>query len=287
MAALVPPALIAAPPPPPRPYGLFDVSLGPMPMPMPEVEGGGIQYVPDACEDDIFMYAINCPPVSGSKTFSAIDTAVSGAPFAVLTSYTCGSIGWTFEEVKQRVLTRMQLREQKAVERRVWQGWNLSNGLGTMPGLLSTASNLGDSGCVTEAVAKLEQSLATNGIVGGIIHARPYMAAHLAQAHLIYRDNRNLWRTEGCNTPVVFGWGYDGSVPNGSPPTSGSTAEAMYASGRILIWGSEAVVPPIEQTMDRSLNQVYAIAEKVFVATMECGAFYTSVTRNCGTTGVS
>lgn len=284
MPNIAPPGLIQPPPPPPRPYGLFDVALGPLPMPFPEAEGGGIQYVPDACEDDIFMYAINCPPVSGSKTFSGIDTAVSGSPFACVVSYTCGSIGFSFEEVRQRLATRMMLREQRAVERRVWQGWNLSNGLGTLPGLLSTATDVGASSCPTEGVARLEQALADNGIVGGYIHARPFMAAHLAKAHLIEKVGR-VWYTKGVGTPIVFGQGYDGSIPNGSPPTSGSTAEAMYASGRILVWTSELQIPDIGQTMNRSTNQITALGEKVYVATMECGAWVTSVTRNCTTVG--
>lgn len=284
MAALIPPALIPAPPPPPRPYGLFDVALGPMPLPVPEAEGGGVEYIPDTCEDDVFLYAINCPAVSGSKTFSEVEDSVSGAPFAVLTSYTCGSLGFTFAEIEQRLRTRMMLREQRAVERRVWQGWNASNGLGTQPGLLSTATNLGDTGCVTEAIAKLEQALADNGVVGGIIHARPYMAAHLAQAHVLKETPRGCFTKLG--TPVVFGQGYDGSVPNGSPPTSGSTSEAMYASGRILLWAGETVIPDLRETMDRSTNQMYGLAERVFIAALECGSWYTSVTRSCATTGV-
>lgn len=282
MASFIPPQLISPPPAPPRPAGLFDVALGPLPMPFPEAEGGGLQYVPDTCEDDVFMYAINCPAVSGSKTFSGIESAVSGAPFAVITSYQCLTQGWSFDEVRQRVLTRMELHEQRAVERRVWQGWNASTGQGTQAGLLSTATDVGASACPKEALARLEQTLADNSIVGGIIHARPFMAAHLAKDLLIYKDGR-IWRTTGAGTPVVFGQGYDGSIPNGTPPTSGSSTEAMYASGRILIWGSNAVVPPIDQTLDRSTNTVYAIAEKVFVALMECGAWYTTVTRSCTT----
>jgi hypothetical protein len=281
MAALVPPALILAPPPPPRPSGLFDVALGPMEMPVTEAQGGGVQYVPDTCVDDVFMYAINCPPVSGSKTFSTIDTAVSGAPFAVITSYTCGALGWSFEEVEQRVRTRMMLHEQRAVERRVWQGWNLSTGQGTQAGLFADAVDLGTNDCVTEGLADLEQALASNGVVGGIIHARPYMAAHMSNSHLIESKGNRFYTKMG--TPVVFGQGYDGSAPGGSAPASGASAEAMYASGRILIWGSETVVPPLRETMDRTYNQQYALAERVFVVAMECGAWYTTVTRSCTT----
>src|SRR4029453_10154801 len=99
-----------------------------MPVPEPAAQGAGVIYVPDACINDVFLYDLTCPPVTGSKTFSAIDTSVSGPPFVVITSYPCGSIGWSFEEVQQRVRTRMQLRAQRAVERRVWQGQTAAEG---------------------------------------------------------------------------------------------------------------------------------------------------------------
>lgn len=274
--------LIDPPPVPPRPYGLFDVALGPMPFPEGGAMGAGLQYVPDTCEDDIFMYAMNCPPVSGSKTFSPIDTPISGDPFGVITSYTCGAIGFTFEESANRVRTRMMLREQRAVERRVWQGWNLSNGLGTQPGLFRSATDLGTAGCATEAVEMLEQALADNGIIGGMIHARPGMSAHLSNNYLIYEGPGRLKRSV-LGTPYVFGQGYDGSGPAGQPATGAD--EYMYASGRILIWGSDIDIPDPRQTMDRSLNQIYVLGEKIFLAIVECGSWAVKVTRTCATAG--
>ena len=280
MANIPPVLLLEAPPAPPRPYGIFDVALGPMPMPRPEAQGGGIQYVPDTCEDDVFLYAINCPPVSGSKTFSAIEPAVSGAPFGVITSYTCSSIGFSFEEAAARVRTRMMLREQRAVERRIWQGSPLG-GIGGLPGLFQSAVTLSASGCVTEAVEQLEQALADNGIVGGIIHARPGMSAHLSQGHLIERVGRQIQTRLG--TPVSLGQGYDGTGPAGEATTG--DVEYMYASGRVVIWGSEIEIPDPRQTMNRSTNQMFVLGEKVYVALIECGTWAVAVTRNCTTAG--
>jgi hypothetical protein len=282
MPNIAPPVLIEPPPPPMRPYGLFDVALGPLPMPRVEAQGGGIQYVPDACEDDIFLYQLNCPPVSGSKTFSPIETAVSGAPFGVLTSYTCGSIGFTWEEIQNRVRTRMTLREQRAVERRVWQGWNPSNGLGTQAGLFRGATTLTAAGCVTEAVEVLEQTLADNGVVGGMIHARPGMSAHLNNSFQIYEGPGRIKRTI-IGTPYVFGQGYDGTGPAGEAVTG--DVEYMYASGRVVIWGSEIEIPDPRQTMNRSTNQMFVLGEKVYVALIECGVWAIAVTRNCTTAG--
>jgi len=285
MANVAPPVYIDPPTAPPRPSGLFDVALGPLQMPREEAQGGGVQYVPDTCTDDVFLYAINCPAVSGSKTFSGVETAVSGAPFAVITSYTCGSLGFTIEEIIDRVTTRMLLREQRAVERRVWQGFDNSNAQGTMTGLFRGATSLGTAGCPTDAVAMLEQALADNGVVGGAIHARPYMSSHLAQAHLTLPGRAARQFTTYRGTPVAFGDGYDGTGPTGQAVTS--TSEWMYAAGRVILWSSPINIPNPRETMDRTLNQMYVIGEKVWIATVECGVWAVQVTRDCSTAGTT
>jgi hypothetical protein len=271
--------LADTPPAPPRPYGLFDVAMGPMPFPVPAAQGAGVIYVPDTCEDDVFLYAMNCPPVSGTKTFSGNEAPVTGAPFAVITSYTCGSIGYSFDEVEQKVRTRMMLREQRAVERRLWQGQPLG-GLGGIPGLFQSAVTLTPAAaCPTMAVAQLEQVLADNAVVGGIIHARPFMSSHLANSHLVERQGRQIQTTLG--TPIAFGQGYNGTGPAGEAVTT--TVEYMYATGRVMIWGSDVQVPDPRQTMDRSLNQQMVLAERIFAVSVECGIWAIAVTRDCTT----
>lgn len=278
MATINAPTLISTPPAPPRPYGLFDVAMGPMAFPEPPSMGGGILYVPDTCEDDVFIYAMNCPAVSGSKTFSGNESPVSGMPFGVYTSYTCGSIGYSFAEVEAKVRTRMMLREQRAVERRVWQGSPLG-GTGGIAGLFQSAVTVGPASCTTEAISILEQTLADNGVVGGIIHARPYMNSPFSQSHIVDRVGRIVQTQLG--TPVVYGQGYNGTGPQGQAVTA--TTEYVYATGRVMIWGTDAWVPPIGETMDRSLNQIYTVAEKIFAVAIECGVWACQVTRDCTT----
>ena len=285
--AITPPILIDAPPPPPRPYGLFDVALGPMAFPSGQSLSGGVQYLPDTCEDNVYLYDLTCPAVSGSKTFDAMETAVSGSPFAVITSFICGSVGMTRDEVERRVRIRMALREQRGVERRVWQGQTLAQGQGSITGLFRNATNVGPAGCATEAVELLEQALADNGVIGGMIHARPGMAAHLEQAHQIQYLSSGSRRLQTClGTPFVFGQGYDGSGPTGQP-ADGST-EWMYASGRVLIWQDpEVQVPNPDQVFRRSTNERIAVAERIYAVLVECGVWTVQVTRTCATTGAT
>lgn len=284
MATFNGPMYIEPPPPPMRPYGIFDVALGPMPFPTPPAVGAGVQYLPDSCEDNVYLYDMTCPAVSGSKTFDSLETAVSGAPFTVITSITCGSVGMTRAELEQRLRTRMDLRAQKGVERRIWQGQSLAQGQGAIQGLFRNAANVGPAACVTEAVELLEQALADNGVIGGIIHARPGMAAHFAQSHLLERASPRRLQTM-YGTTVCFGIGYDGSGPTGQA-FDGST-EWIYASGRVLIWSDQIWIPPMDQVFRRSSNEYIAVAEQPYAVVVECGVWTTSVTRTCATTGAT
>lgn len=272
------PVLIDPPAPPPRPPGLFDVALGPMPFPRVEGQTDGVIYVPDACTVGSFLYQINCPAVSGTKTFTGIEAPVSGAPFATIATYTCGAIGFTWDEAERRVRTRLALREQRLVEQRVWQGFG--GPFGNMTGLLRGATSLGNAGCAVEAIEMLEQALADNAVIGGVIHARPGMSAHLAKGMVLTGSGRSFATPLG--TPYIFGRGYDGTGPNGEATTTDD--EYMYASGRVILWQDpEVFVPPASQVFDKSTNQLSLVAERVYAVAIECGTWAVKVTRNCTT----
>jgi hypothetical protein len=105
------------------------------------------------------------------------------------------------------------------------------------------------------------------------------MSAHMANAHLLEKQGRQL--TTKIGTPVCFGQGYNGTGPAGQAVAA--TTEYMYATGRVMIWGTEAEVPPIGETMDRALNQIYTVAEKIYAVAIECGVWAIQVTRDCTT----
>lgn len=283
MAALAPPYLIDPPPPPMRPYGLFDAAVGPMPFPVEPAMAGGVIYQPNDCVDDVFLRMVNCPPITGEVTFSGIEAAVSGAPFSVYTTWQCSTIGYSFEEQAARVRQRLDMRAQTAVERRLWQGQTSATD-GDIAGLFASAVTLPAASCVTEAVEVLEQTLADNGVFGGLIHARVGMSSHLAQAHLVYDRGR---RKQTCyGTDYVFGQGYSGIGPTGQAPTG--DVEWMYASGRVVIWQQpDTWVPPVEEVVNRSTNVVFLVAQQIYAVTVECGVWAIPVTRNCATTGAT
>lgn len=270
----------AEPPPPPvRSPGLFDAAVGPLPFPSPNAVGGGVTWIPDSC-GDVYLWGMNCPPVSGSKTFQVLPTPVSALPFAVLTSYQCSIVGIPYDEAVQRVLARAALFMQEGVERAFWQG-GVAPGLPGVTGLLRGATPLTAASCPVTAMAILEQGLADNNIVNGVIHARPYMLPFLANNHQIIPSGRG-WKTNQ-GTALVFGQGYDGTGPNGEAVTT--TVEYMYATGRPVIYQDpEIFVNPVEGGFNQSTNVLTLLAEQVYAMGIECGKWSVAVTRDCTTT---
>lgn len=279
--ATIPPYLIDPPSPPPVPPGIFDVALGPMSWPVPQAAGGGVIYQPDDCDHTYSLIPMSCTAITGSKEFTGIETAVSGAPFVVMTSYQCSPVGVDLAEAQRRVRLRMQLREQRAVEELIWSGAN--SALGVIPSLFANATVIGPAACPVEAMSLLEQWLADNGILGGIIHTRPYLMPQLADHFQIVSPNQSqrVYRTH-LGTAVVFGGGYAGTGPTGQAVTA--TTEWMYATGRVLIWrDSDVLVPPAPQVFDRTTNTAYLTAERVYDVIIECGVAAVQVTRDCTT----
>lgn len=276
------PMYIEPPAPPVVQPGIFDVALGPMDFPVPAAVGNGVIYLPDDCTNAVFLAAMNCPPVTGTKTFSSMESPVSGAPFIVGASYQCSPVGMDLTEAEKRLRIRLALREQRAVEQRIWSGF--TGVLGTLPSLFADATILGPASCITEAVELLEQWLADQAIVGGVIHARPGMVSHMAASFQLQAPSPDprILRTH-LGTPVVFGQGYGGTGPSGNAPTT--DVEWLYATGRVLIWRAEAQVPPLRQTFDRANNNVLALIERPYAVAIECGVAAVQVTRNCLTAG--
>lgn len=276
------PLVIDPPTPPTVAPGLFDVAMGPMSFPAPVAQGVGLLYVPDNCDTTTALIDVTCPPITGAKSFTAVETPVSGAPFAVMTSYVCTPIGFDFAEADRRVRLRLALHEQRAVEQRVWSG---STGvLGAIPALFANATTIGPAGCPTEAIELLEGALATAGISQGLIHARTAMTPHLSNNLLIANPGPDRVKFTPNGTRYVFGTGYTGVGPTGQ--AVGADTEWMYATGRVLIWRDEDVfVPDGGQVLNKSTNQLSLVAERTYAVIIECGIWAVQVTRSCTTAG--
>lgn len=264
--------LIDPPAPPLPPPGLLSAAVGPLPLPQ-HASLDGLQYVLDSCGNAEVQPAA-CGTDLNLAAFEASDGVLTASPFLVVASSECGKVGQSDAEVEGRVRRRLQLKEQYAVERAFW------GGTVAVPGYLQsiTVDSLAavTTGGVTAGLSALEQALADNYGLPGLIHVRPRMAAWMSNAGLL-RWEGQVARTARGNV-VVFGDGYSGEGPAGEDPALDGSTEWMYATGRVLTWRDDVFVPPLAQVFSRSDNQQRALAFRTYAVGVECYAATALVT---------
>lgn len=259
----------------PAPHaGLLEAAVGPLELDV-HAQADGLTYELDSC-GAAHLYPAQCDTTWPTKVYDACEV-VTAKPFVVYASLEAGALGTDFAEREAQVRRRLQAVEPRSVERAFW------GGDGNVPGVLQDigATDLGPSTDAIDAFAKLEQALADNYGLQGLIHVRPAAVARLAAEGLLRRESNGALYTWRGNR-VVVGEGYAGVGPAGEAPTPGG--EWMFATGRVVIWRSlEAQVPPVEQALDRTTNQIRLTAERTYVIGVECYAAATLVTLQGGT----
>lgn len=264
---LVPPMLIEPPAQPTISGGLFGAAVGPMELPAHGI-GGGIRFDNDWCGDG-HLYPAVCDATPPSKVFDTQDAVITGLPFFVYASLLCGAIGYRTSEYETRARRRLATSEQPAVELGLWGGDAVSGVTGVFQQFAPAPLAAVDT--FTEGVAALEQELAScNAGKEGFIHGRPRTAAYMANEHLTHREGTGagaVVRTARGNR-LVWGDGYSGIGPGGE--ALDPATEWLFATGRILLWRADVEVIDPRQTIDRSLNQQYVIAERPYVIAVEC-----------------
>lgn len=283
MVATIPPLLIEKPTPSmPLRYGILQAALGPFDLPV-HARNGGLRYVTSLC-DDGFGYEIACIGATASKTteFSLGTTTVTGTPFIIAATVTCGTVGFTYDEQRAFVMERL-----RGVEQGVLETIFSTSTLGQGPGLvtadgITTVTGAGDT--VRDVLSELERARYC-GFTGntarygppGILHVAIPVLNALKQEHLVERDSAGRWATP-MGTVVSAGC-YANNDPAGAAPADG--VFWMYLTGQTAIWrtpDSEVQVAPVEGSLNRTTNQFLMLAEREYVVTYECGGFAKPVT---------
>lgn len=278
MVATIPPLLVDKPTPTfPLRYGLFQAAVGPLDLPV-HGRNGGLRYVTSICADG-FGYDIACIGATASKTasFVAGSTTVTGTPFLVYATQTCGTVGFTFEEQRSMVVERLKSVEQGVVEDIFSQSNN-----GQAPGLIAadgitTVVGAGDT--ITDVVGELERAMYCGAVSYGppaYLHVPIPAFLRMKQEHLIEFDGTR-WRTP-TGTVVSTGC-YANEDPAGAAPADG--VFWLYITGQTTIWrtpDSQIQVAPVEGSLNRATNQFLMLAEREYVVTYECGGFAKAVT---------
>lgn len=283
MVATIPPVLLESKPTPSMPlrYGLLQAAVGPLALPI-HARNGGLRYVTSICAEG-FGYEIECIDDQNSKAseFSLGTTTVTGLPFIIAATVTCGAVGYTFDEQRGFVMDRL-----RSVEQAVLEEIFSTSALGQGPGLTAAdgiVTVTGGGATVVEVLSELERARYC-GFTGnttqygppGYLHAPIAVLNALKSEHIIEFDGTR-WRTP-MGTVVSAGC-YANNDPDGVAPADGTFW--MYLTGQTVIWRTDDAnvqVAPVEGSLDRTTNQMMMLAEREYVVTYECGGFAKAVT---------
>jgi hypothetical protein len=251
--------------------GLFDVSTGPLDLPV-HARSGGIQYQTSICADP-HCYAVTCIGNHTSKTLNDTLALITGDPFVIYSDLLCSPVGINESEVRNHLFTRLTMGEQLVVESVFSQQL-----CGEAPGL---SNNSGITAIVTpatdpvDAVSQLEAALYATYGLPGVLHV-PYRFAPYFSNMWIFDDrhqDNQVYHTTALGTKVNFG-NYAGLSTSGANPTAGSMY--IYITGQTTVWrtpDSELFVANIVDTLNRTHNQFTAVMEREYIVSFDCGGF--------------
>lgn len=277
MAATIPPLLVEKPTPTfPLRYGLLQAAVGPLDLPV-HARNGGLRYVTSICADG-FGYEVACIGATASKSadFVAGSTTVTGTPFIIYATQTCGTVGFTPQEQEAMVVERL-----KSVEQSVLEDIFSQSTFGQAPGLIAAdgiVPVVGAGDTITDVVGELERAMYCGAVSYGppaYLHVSIPVFNRMKQEHLMDFDGTR-WRT-AIGTVVSTGC-YANESPDGVAPADG--VFWLYITGQTTVWrtpDSQIQVAPVEGSLNRTTNQMLMLAEREYVVTYECGGFAKSV----------
>jgi hypothetical protein len=258
--------LIAAPATGPLRYGLFSAATVTDDLGARGI-ASGFQLPAEGC-GIIRTYDANCN-TSPAKTFDEGLTYMDAAPYWLYATRKCGSVGKSAAEMAASVRTKFLSLEQHQVEAQLWGGtlFPTTPSLTANAGTVTVVPSAAGAGA---AIAALEDEFyETYGYVGTIHLAMSGYAA-VRYAGLVDRQGGTLVTPMG--SVWSFGSGYGITGPGAESPTVGSAWAFMTPP--VLIRRSELMVPDVTATMDRSLNQYMALAERVYAHTWVCDTVF-------------
>jgi len=253
--------LIDAPPISQIRYGLFTAAQGPFALDTRGI-GSGVQFLTDHC-DGANLYDANCT-TNPTKVFVEGSDTMAAEPFWVYAKKHCGTVGRTPGEIEQAVRQQLISGEQQQVEAAIWTG----GGIGVAPNLSASAATVVTPSApgAGAAIAALEEAAYDTYGYNGVIHINTRAYGALAYAQLLVRDGAQL------KTPIGTVW----SIGSGYPITGlldvAPAAGFVWAfmTSTVTMWRSEIMVPSVTETIDRTLNQYNATAERVYAVTWDC-----------------
>lgn len=239
-------------------YGLFNVAR----IAGLDAKGiaAGYQWTSDHCDAEAYVYDQTCI-TSPVKDFTEGTDTIGADPFWVVSRRRCGTVGRTAEEAQQAARVSLMTNEQSLVEGALWAS------IAATPPTIVTPTAAGAGA----AIAALEAAFYAVYGYTGVIHLNTAGYAAPAYSNLVLHDypgSPGVLRTP-LGTALSIGAGYPTTGPTGAAPAAGFVW--AFITGPALLWRTDILPqPPATQTLDRSANQWDTVAERVYIAQVDC-----------------
>lgn len=255
--ALIPGVQVAPPEPQRSRYGLFTAASGPLDLPAPYGEGGGIRYVPTTC-GGAYAYGVHCydeNTPAPSKPHDPDNPEIQTGVFWALSTLECTQVGYTEAQLRAKVTRRLEASEQATVERALWSGLDFQGnalGIENLDEEAEAVTGGYDPGLITDVVGALERYAYTEQGYGyaATIHAPIEVAAFAAEAGLILQDGPVK------RTPLGSVWVF-GAYPMGE----------VIVTGQVTLWRAQEAQL---SAFDTTTNLRLLVAERAWATSFDC-----------------
>lgn len=241
--------LVEAPAATPLPFGLFSVAE-PRLVTDPHWRLG-VKWISDACAPTGRTTGpcidLEVPPLDPNGVCSELKYE----PFTIYSYNTDDLVGYTLAEHREKTRQRLINGEQFGAEDALWEMIVASG---------PTVTDLSTSE-LSVALGFVEAALAKVYFGQGVIHMSRLTAIALGSLNLKQVGGR---LTTVTGTPVIVGGGYD--IANATPAVDSH----IYGTGPVVMYRGE--IDPIEDAIDKDINQASIVAQRDYVVGWDCVA---------------
>jgi hypothetical protein len=250
-------------------YGLIDAADEVVPEDSKWING--IEYNP-ACRLNATVYDQECNAEFAfdlGENGDGIPT-VQVAPIRMYAGFICRSMSLTQPEIDRQANDALDNSSSAALERLLWTPPDDPAPAGPsqlrLMGPDTVILNAGDPVGFVAAVRILEDYLVDNYGRVGVIHARAGLSAEAGHRGQIRWENAKPVTQRGTR----WSWGaYGDTGPDGDPVAAGTAW--MVATGAVGLRQTKGTAHlEFAEILDRTTNEVFAVASKTFVVAWEC-----------------
>lgn len=212
-----------------------------------------------------------CAP--NNKNFDQAAVWQEGFRFAAYGGVSCKAVGLDQGRMQSEVERVFKAGESTAVERALMKQRFVAE---TVDDLWDAPTDITPGGtAVSPAVGlALLEGFAADSYVGSpTIHIPVTIASLLSGNERIKVDGDRMWTRLGSKVAAGAGYDYPNTSPTGAAAAAGE--RWLYATGEVFVARSEAV---IRQVIAQEDNDVFVLAERGYIAAVDCFAAAVKVT---------